>query len=31
LRLLLRHPPLTERYGDELIDQVLRGARPRAV
>jgi AcrR family transcriptional regulator len=31
LRLLLRHPPLTERYGDEVIDQVLRGARPRAV
>jgi AcrR family transcriptional regulator len=31
LRRLLRHPPLTERYGDELIDQVLRGARPRAV
>jgi AcrR family transcriptional regulator len=31
LRLLLRHPPLTERYGDELIDQALRGARPRAV
>ncbi len=31
LRLLLRHPQLTERYGDELIDQALRGARPRAV
>jgi AcrR family transcriptional regulator len=31
LRLLLRHPPLTERYGDELIDQALRGARPRTV
>ena len=31
LRRLLRHPPLTERYGDDLIDQVLRGARPRAV
>jgi AcrR family transcriptional regulator len=31
LRLLLRQPPLTERYGEELMDQVLRGARPRAV
>ena len=27
LRLLLRYAPLTERYGDELVDQVLRGAR----
>jgi AcrR family transcriptional regulator len=27
LRLLLRCAPLTERYGDELVDQVLRGAR----
>jgi AcrR family transcriptional regulator len=27
-RLLLRFAPLTERYGDEVIDQVLRGARP---
>jgi AcrR family transcriptional regulator len=27
-RLLLRQGPLTERYGDALIDQVLRGARP---
>ena len=26
-RLLLRFAPLTERYGDELIDQVLRGVR----
>src|ERR1700722_8836540 len=26
-RLLLRQGPLTERYGDALIDQVLRGAR----
>ena len=30
-RLLVRHAPLTERYGDELVAQVLRGARPRAV
>jgi AcrR family transcriptional regulator len=29
LRLLLRQAPLTERYGDALIDQVLLGARPR--
>ncbi len=28
-RLLLRFPPLTERYGDGLIDQVLRGLRAR--
>ena len=28
LRLLLRQGPLTERYGDALVDQVLRGARP---
>lgn len=28
IRLLLRYSPLTERYGDELVDQVLRGARP---
>lgn len=28
IRLLLRYAPLTERYGDELVDQVLRGARP---
>jgi hypothetical protein len=27
-RLLLRQGPLTERYGDALVDQVLRGARP---
>ena len=26
-RLLLRHAPLTESYGDALVDQVLRGAR----
>jgi AcrR family transcriptional regulator len=26
-RLLLRQGPLTERYGDALVDQVLRGAR----
>jgi AcrR family transcriptional regulator len=26
-RLLLRMTPLTEKYGDELIDQVLRGTR----
>jgi AcrR family transcriptional regulator len=30
LRLLLRQGPLTERYGDALIDQVLRGARPQS-
>ena len=29
IRLLLRYAPLTDRYGDELVDQVLRGARPR--
>ena len=29
-RLLLRQGPLTERYGDALIDQVLRGARPQS-
>ena len=27
LRLLLRHAPLTQRYGDELVDQVLAGVR----
>jgi AcrR family transcriptional regulator len=27
-RLLTRYAPLTERYGEELVDQVLRGARP---
>jgi AcrR family transcriptional regulator len=26
-RLLLRYAPLTQRYGDELVDQVLRGVR----
>ena len=26
-RLLLRFPPLTEKYGNDLIDQVLRGVR----
>jgi hypothetical protein len=26
-RLLLRHAPLTQRYGDELVDQVLGGVR----
>jgi AcrR family transcriptional regulator len=31
IRLLLRYAPLTERYGDELLDQVLRGVRPRPV
>ena len=30
IRLLLRSGPLTERYGDEIVDQVLRGARPPA-
>jgi AcrR family transcriptional regulator len=30
-RMLLRYAPLTEEFGDELIDQVLRGARPAAV
>lgn len=30
-RLLVRHAPLTERYGDELVAQVLGGARPGAV
>jgi len=29
-RLLLRQGPLTERYGDALLDQVLRGARPQS-
>ncbi len=29
-RLLLRHAPLTQTYGDRLVDQVLRGARPPA-
>jgi len=28
-RLLLRYAPLTESFGDQLVDQVLRGARPR--
>ena len=28
-RLLLRYAPLTQRYGDELVDQVLRGVRCR--
>ena len=27
-RLLLRDRPLTEKYGDELVNQVLRGVRP---
>ncbi len=27
--LLLRHTPLTEQYGNDLIDQVFRGVRPR--
>ena len=27
-RLLLRDTPLTERYGDELVNQVLRGVQP---
>ncbi len=29
-RLLLRHAPLTEAYGDALVDQVLRGVRSPA-
>jgi AcrR family transcriptional regulator len=29
-RLLLRYAPLTEEFGDELIDQVLRGVRQRS-
>ncbi len=29
-RLLLRFAPLTEQYGDALVDQVLRGARATA-
>ena len=29
-RLLLRFAPLTERYGEELVEQVLRGARANA-
>jgi AcrR family transcriptional regulator len=29
-RLLLRYAPLTEAFGDELIDQVLRGVRRRS-
>jgi AcrR family transcriptional regulator len=28
-RLLLRLAPLTEAYGEELVEQVLRGARPK--
>jgi AcrR family transcriptional regulator len=28
--LLLRHTPLTEQYGNELIDQVFRGVRPQS-
>lgn len=28
LRLLLKFAPLTEEYGNELVDQVLRGVRP---
>lgn len=27
LRLLVRHAPLTEQFGEELVDQVLRGLR----
>ncbi|MGX8009509.1 TetR/AcrR family transcriptional regulator [Mesorhizobium sp. ORM8.1] len=29
LRLLLRFAPLTEGYGNDLVDQILRGVRPK--
>lgn len=29
LRLMLKFAPLTEGYGDDLVDQVLRGVRPK--
>jgi len=29
LRLMLKFAPLTEEYGDDLVDQLLRGVRPK--